>query len=70
MKIAGNPGGLAKALSHIDWQQVILNGGPPCFFVENGKFCLRAERWVGHPTHHGYVSLKDLVNRLKSHAAH
>ena len=49
-----------RALKDIDWGQVIANGGPPCFHIETGKLCLRAERWPGHhvPTFHKYVSLE------------
>jgi hypothetical protein len=45
----------------IDWQQVVLNGGPPCFHVEDGRFCLRAERWEGHDLLHRFVSLRSLL---------
>lgn len=38
-----------QAALHADWQQVVMNGGPPCFHLEEGgKFCLRAQRWQGH----------------------
>ena len=37
-----------KAAENMDWQQVVLNGGPPCFHLEDGRFCGRAERWAGH----------------------
>ncbi len=49
-----------KALANIDWGQVVANGGPPCFHVEDGRFCLRAERWDGHRAvgFHSYVSLE------------
>jgi len=47
----------ANQLAHImaadkmDWQQVILNGAPPCFHIcDDGKFCGRADRWTGIPT--------------------
>lgn len=48
------------ALQNIDWVQVVLNGGPPCFHLEeDGRFCLRAEKWSGHHVHnvHKFVSL-------------
>ena len=47
------------ALQNIDWVQVVLNGGPPCFHLEEGRFCLRAEKWSGHHIHnvHKFVSL-------------
>ena len=39
-----------------DWQQVVLNGGPPCFHVErDGRFCFRAERWPGHGPQHEFT---------------
>jgi hypothetical protein len=63
---------LLKAAEGMDWQQVVMNGGPPCFCVEsNGlgqhRFCGRAERWEGHSLirgrnpDHRYVSLRDLL---------
>lgn len=58
---------LLKAASNPDWMQVVYNQGPPCFHVENGRFCLRAERWDGHKTIggsgpiHNYISLKTLL---------
>lgn len=43
---------LLEAAKHMDWQQVVLNGGPPCFHLEeDGYFCGRAERWHDHGTH-------------------
>jgi len=54
---------IEKAVTDIDWGQVVANGGPPCFFIENGCFCLRAERWEGHGgVLHAYVSLADLLH--------
>lgn len=56
-----------KAAESMDWQQVVLNGGPPCFHLEGGRFCGRAERWDGHLSRmegsacHKFVSLKDLI---------
>lgn len=55
------------AAKHADWTQVVLNGGPPCFFLEKSlRFCLRAERWAGHTQkqewpEHPFVSLADLL---------
>lgn len=58
---------LIEAAEAADWQQVVLNGGPPCFHLEpeSQKFCLRAERWDGHTDNdawpeHRFVSLRDL----------
>jgi hypothetical protein len=55
----------------MDWQQVVLNGGPPCFAVDpfDKRFCGRAERWDGHHPrtgnalfpYHQYVSLHRLL---------
>lgn len=41
-----------NAAKRMDWQQVILNGGPPCFHIDDdGRFCARALRWAGHQEH-------------------
>lgn len=45
------------AAESMDWQQVVLNGGPPCFHYEDGRFCGRAERWEGHDCIHEFRSL-------------
>jgi hypothetical protein len=58
---------LAAAARNADWQQVALNGGPPCFALEPaGHFCLRAERWAGHPEMHPFVSLAALLSAYDS----
>lgn len=50
------------AAKEMDWQQVVLNGGPPCFHLcEDGHFCGRAQRWAGHEDLHAFVSLADLL---------
>jgi hypothetical protein len=60
---------LLCAAATMDWQQVVLNGGPPCFHLEPGsiKFCGRAERWAGHDgkSHHDFVSLRDLLEEVE-----
>ena len=49
------------AAEQMDWQQVVLNGGPPCFrLCEDGRFCGRAERWHSDDTH-SFVTLVDLL---------
>lgn len=62
---------LLIAAASADWQQVALNGGPPCFHFERGemRFCLRAERWEGHANSkdfHEFVSLRSLFTRIAS----
>jgi hypothetical protein len=52
---------LLKAAENADWQQVVLNGGPPCFHLFGERFCLRAERWAGHGSDHEYASLHSLL---------
>lgn len=52
---------LLEAARNADWQQVVLNGGPPCFHLEGDRFCLRAERWEGHGELHQFISLADLL---------
>jgi hypothetical protein len=57
-----------RAAERADWQQVVLNGGPPCFALpplDNGTFCLRAERWSGHDgSAHAFVPLAAMLRRL------
>lgn len=63
---AHTPTQLIKAAAQMDWQQVVLNGGPPCFHLdtEDGRFCGRAQRWDGHDKIHTFVDLSDLLARL------
>jgi hypothetical protein len=60
-----------EAAKHADWQQVVLNGGPPCFCLLDGRFCLRAERWDGHRDgdwpYHKFVSLADVLSLLEAY---
>lgn len=58
---------IAKACAIADWEQILRNGGPPCFYLEGlrsdevqVKFCLRAERWAGHGLDHKFVSLSSV----------
>ena len=58
-----------EAAKGMDWGQVVMNGGPPCFHVqEDGRFCGRAERWDGHrlPDFHDFVSLADLLETVRT----
>lgn len=61
---------LLKAARDADWQQVVGNGGPPCFHLADSRFCLRSERWDGHKTIggsgpiHEYVSLESLLRSV------
>jgi hypothetical protein len=57
------------AATQMDWQQVVLNGGPPCFYLCNDQhFCGRAEKWGGHgePGFHDFVSLADLIHAART----
>ena len=52
----------------LDWQQVVMNGGPACFALlddEAGWYCGRAQRWEGHDYEHKYVSLEDLTISIR-----
>ncbi len=68
----GYKGKIIRAAENMDWQQVVLNGGPPCFYLQDdGRFCGRAERWDGHfshgidsPTIHTFVSISSLIRAL------
>lgn len=59
-----------EAARNMDWMQVVLNGGPPCFHIcDDGHFCGRAEAWDGHktfsekePALHEFVSLAALLS--------
>lgn len=58
---------LFDAAAQMDWVQVVLNGGPPCFHLyEDGRFCGRAKRWVGHDDGdpHKFVSLEALLRSI------
>lgn len=58
-----------SAAKNMDWQQVVLNGGPPCFHVEHDHgFCGRAQRWAGHDVSHKFVSLEDLIKDTRQQA--
>ena len=71
LAVAWRPGVKPKAAPYVaaaeamDWPQVVLNGGPPCFHLcEDGRFCGRAQRWDGHQDLHTFVSLADLLRAL------
>lgn len=57
-----------KAAENMDWQQVVLNGGPPCFHLEkDGRFCGRAERWhddVATKMFHKFRPLHKLLEEI------
>lgn len=55
---------LLRAAQNMDWTQIVLNGGPPCFHLEGDKFCGRAERWDGHDCHHKFISLENLLEKV------
>lgn len=63
---------LLKAARNADWMQVVYNQGPPCFHLEDGRFCLRAERWDGHKPIggsgpiHDYVPLVGLLQSIST----
>jgi hypothetical protein len=57
---------LLIAANNADWQQVVLNGGPPCFHFdkERQRFCLAAERWPGHGVYHPFTNLADMIGSV------
>jgi hypothetical protein len=59
---------LLIAANNADWQQVVLNGGPPCFHFdkERQRFCLAAERWPGHGVYHPFTNLADMIGSVTS----
>lgn len=54
-----------NAAENMDWQQVVLNGGPPCFHLDpvDGHFCGRAQLWHCKNTH-DFISLADLLRQF------
>src|SRR6266446_682536 len=53
---------IVQAAENMDWEQVVQNGGPPCFFLQyDGRFCGRAQRWEGHDDDHQFVSFKQVI---------
>lgn len=54
---------LLTAAENMDWVQVVQNGGPPCFHLENGRFCGRAHRWAGHDSMHSFIGLSAIIQR-------
>lgn len=51
-----------SAATAADWQQVVGNGGPPCFHLkDDGRYCLRAQRWAGHDLDHDFAPLHALL---------
>ena len=71
-----DPDPVFRAAREMNWQQVALNGGPPCFFrEEDGRFCGRAERWGGHESStllaldHRFTSLYDLLREQRREGA-
>ena len=64
-----------RAAYRADWQQVVMNQGPPCFYLgdDPDRFCLRAERWDGHRDkdeypEHRFVSLAALLDNVRAEA--
>jgi len=55
------------AANAADWEQVLLNGGPPCFHMEeDGRFCFRAMRWAGHPADDEFISLSRMLQEFSA----
>ena len=55
---------MLKAARDADWMQVVFNQGPPCFFLEGQRFCLRPHRWhdeIAEKVCHKYVPLEQLL---------
>lgn len=58
------PNNWKEAAQDPDWTQPLLHRGAPCFYVEDGEFCFRADRWAGHPKVHPFVSLASLLDSV------
>lgn len=63
-----------KEVAQMDWEQVRLNGGPPCFSTmlakgeRSGWHCGRAERWGGHGVLHEYISFEQMIAAVATEA--
>lgn len=53
---------MKKAALLANWGQVVGHGGPPCFHIEDGRFCFRSVRWGMHNGLHKYVSLDEVLD--------
>lgn len=68
---SSSAGNVESVVPQMDWQQVALNGGPPCFSTalangdRSGWYCGRAERWSGHGVLHSFVSLDALLQSVR-----
>lgn len=58
---------LEEAAERMDWTQVRLNyPSKPCFaLLDDGRFCLRGEPWVGHGTDHAYTTLSAAIRAAR-----
>lgn len=52
---------ILKAAEDVDWNQILGHGGQPCFHVDEGRFCLRADYWPGHECIHKFTSLHTML---------
>ena len=68
VRLISNDTQVKQEAPQMDWQQVVLNGGPPCFAQledEAGWYCGRAQRWEGHDGDHKFVSLANLLATVR-----
>jgi hypothetical protein len=55
---------IIQAAKQMDWMQIVLHQGEPCFHLcDDGRFCGRARTWSGHNDIHTFVALADLLTR-------
>lgn len=63
---------LLLAAKQMDWKQIVLHEGVPCFNLhKDGRFCGRAQRWIGHceGADHDFISLETLLRITLSQSA-
>lgn len=53
---------LLAAARNADWGR--LEGGTPCFHIEDGRFCFMSEGKYSHGQNHEFVSLEDLLRSV------
>jgi hypothetical protein len=58
------PEEIIKASEDVDWNQLMGHNGSPCFHVDEGRFCLRADYWPGHDSMHKFISLHTMLSGI------
>lgn len=57
---------LINAAREIDWREVLNRGWSPCFHIDDGRFCLHAQQWEGHPGYHLFCGLSRAIRDARN----